>query len=192
MSNVVVIGTQWGDVGKGKIVDWLSEKADLVVRFQGGHNAGHTLVVDDKIFKLSLLPSGIVRKNTIVLIGNGVVIDPFHLKKDINELKNQNIRISSENLKGEIAKGGRYKTLNGETAIGCTIYTEKIYSNSNSNLDKSLVYVPYLNINDADQIINRGYKVVFGNNLNTDIKQDALNLKCQFIWENKKIVKLEN
>ncbi len=98
MSNVVVIGTQWGDEGKGKIVDWLSEKADLVVRFQGGHNAGHTLVVDKKIFKLSLLPSGIVRENTIVLIGNGVVIDPFHLKKEIDELKNQNITISPENL----------------------------------------------------------------------------------------------
>ena len=98
MSNVVVIGTQWGDEGKGKIVDWLSEKADIVVRFQGGHNAGHTLVVGKKIFKLSLLPSGIVRENTIVLIGNGVVIDPFHLNKEIEELKNQNIKISPENL----------------------------------------------------------------------------------------------
>jgi adenylosuccinate synthase len=98
MSNVVVIGTQWGDEGKGKIVDWLSEKANLVVRFQGGHNAGHTLVVNEKIFKLSLLPSGIVRENTIVLIGNGVVIDPFHLIKEIDELKNQNIKINSENL----------------------------------------------------------------------------------------------
>ncbi len=98
MSNVVVIGTQWGDEGKGKIVDWLSEKANLVVRFQGGHNAGHTLVVNEKIFKLSLLPSGIVRENTIVLIGNGVVIDPFHLKKEIDELKNKNIKISPENL----------------------------------------------------------------------------------------------
>ena len=98
MKNIVVVGSQWGDEGKGKIVDWLSEKADLVVRFQGGHNAGHTLVVDEKIFKLSLLPSGIVRENTIVLIGNGVVIDPFHLKKEIDELKNQNIQISLENL----------------------------------------------------------------------------------------------
>ena len=98
MSNVVVIGTQWGDEGKGKIVDWLSDKANLVVRFQGGHNAGHTLVVDEKIFKLSLLPSGIVRNNTVVLVGNGVVIDLFHLKKEIDELKNQNIKISSENL----------------------------------------------------------------------------------------------
>ncbi len=98
MSNVVVIGTQWGDEGKGKIVDWLSEKAHLVVRFQGGHNAGHTLVVDDKIFKLSLLPSGVVREKTIILIGNGVVIDPFHLKKEIDEINNQNIAISPENL----------------------------------------------------------------------------------------------
>jgi len=100
--------------------------------------------------------------------------------------------IFSENLKGEIAKGGRYKTLNGETAIGCTIYTEKIYSNSKSSIDKSIVYVPYLNINDADYIISKGYRVVFGNNFTSDLKKDALNLKCQFIWENKKIVKLEN
>ena len=87
MSNIIIIGTQWGDEGKGKIVDWLSEKADLVVRFQGGHNAGHTLVIDGNVFKLSLLPSGIVRKNTTVLIGNGVVIDPFHLMKEIVQSK---------------------------------------------------------------------------------------------------------
>ncbi len=98
MSNVIVVGTQWGDEGKGKIVDWLSQKADLVVRFQGGHNAGHTLVIDDNVFKLSLLPSGIVRENTIVLIGNGVVIDPFHLSKEINELKEKKIKISPQNL----------------------------------------------------------------------------------------------
>ena len=98
MSNVIIVGTQWGDEGKGKIVDWLSQKAHLVVRFQGGHNAGHTLVVNDKVFKLSLLPSGIVREKTLVLIGNGVVIDPFHLQKEINELSNQNIKISSDNL----------------------------------------------------------------------------------------------
>ena len=98
MSSVVVVGTQWGDEGKGKIVDWLSEKADLVVRFQGGHNAGHTLVIDDNIFKLSLLPSGIVRDNTIVLIGNGVVIDPFHLAKEIKQLEEKNIKITPDNL----------------------------------------------------------------------------------------------
>jgi len=98
MTNVIVIGTQWGDEGKGKIVDWLSEKADLVVRFQGGHNAGHTLVIDGNVFKLSLLPSGIVRDNTVVLIGNGVVIDPFHLIKEIKQLEEKNIKISPENL----------------------------------------------------------------------------------------------
>ena len=98
MSNVIVVGTQWGDEGKGKIVDWLSDQADLVVRFQGGHNAGHTLVIDGNVFKLSLLPSGIVRKDTVVLIGNGVVIDPFHLLKEIDELKNKNIPISPANL----------------------------------------------------------------------------------------------
>ncbi len=98
MSNIIVVGTQWGDEGKGKIVDWLSEKADLVVRFQGGHNAGHTLVIDDNVFKLSLLPSGVIRDNTIVLIGNGVVVDPFHLAKEIKQLEEKNIKISPENL----------------------------------------------------------------------------------------------
>ncbi len=118
-----------------------------------------------------------------------ISIDPLE-NRGFNYHTGLSFTIFSENLKGEIAKGGRYKTLSGETATGCTIYTEKIYSNSKSSLDKSLVYVPYLNIIDADQIINQGYRVVFGNNSNTDIKQDALNLKCQFIWENKKIVKL--
>ena len=98
MSNVVIVGTQWGDEGKGKIVDWLSEKADLVVRFQGGHNAGHTLVSNENVFKLSLLPSGIVRKNTKVLIGNGVVIDPIHLIKEIEQLQQKNIKITPDNL----------------------------------------------------------------------------------------------
>ena len=81
MANVAVIGAQWGDEGKGKIVDWLSSRADVVVRFQGGHNAGHTLVIDDVEYKLSLLPSGIVRPGKISVIGNGVVIDPSHLLK---------------------------------------------------------------------------------------------------------------
>ena len=76
MANVVVVGSQWGDEGKGKIVDWLSEQADIVVRFQGGHNAGHTLVIDGKTYKLSLLPSGVVRPNKLSVIGNGVVLDP--------------------------------------------------------------------------------------------------------------------
>ena len=98
MKNVVVVGSQWGDEGKGKIVDWLSSEADIVVRFQGGHNAGHTIVIDGNVFKLSLLPSGIVRDNTVVLIGNGVVIDPFHLIKEIKQLEEKNIKISPENL----------------------------------------------------------------------------------------------
>ena len=76
MKNIVVVGSQWGDEGKGKIVDWLSEQADVVIRFQGGHNAGHTLVIDGVTYKLRLLPSGIVRKNKISIIGNGVVVDP--------------------------------------------------------------------------------------------------------------------
>ena len=119
-----------------------------------------------------------------------ISIDPLE-NRGFNYHTGLSFTIFSENVKGEIAKGGRYKTLNGETATGCTIYTEKIYSNSKSNSDKSLVYVPYLNINDADHIIGKGYRVVFGNNLSTDIKKDAFSLKCQFIWENKKIVKLE-
>ena len=77
MKNIVVVGSQWGDEGKGKIVDWLSEQADVVIRFQGGHNAGHTLVIDGVTYKLRLLPSGIVRKNKISIIGNGVVVDPW-------------------------------------------------------------------------------------------------------------------
>ncbi len=77
MANVAVVGAQWGDEGKGKIVDWLSERASVVVRFQGGHNAGHTLVIDGEVYKLSLLPSGIVRKGKLSIIGNGVVVDPW-------------------------------------------------------------------------------------------------------------------
>ena len=119
-----------------------------------------------------------------------ISIDPLE-NRGFNYHTGLSFTIFSENLKGEIAKGGRYKTLNGETAIGCTIYTEKIYSNSKSSIDKSLVYVPYLDINDADHIISKGYRVIFGNNLTSDLQKDALNLKCQFIWENKKIVKLE-
>ena len=98
MSNVAVIGSQWGDEGKGKIVDWLSEKADVVVRFQGGHNAGHTLVVNNITYKLKLLPSGIVRKNKISIIGNGVVIDPWALLDEIKQVKKLGIKITNKNL----------------------------------------------------------------------------------------------
>jgi len=87
MANVTVIGAQWGDEGKGKIVDWLSERADVVVRFQGGHNAGHTLVIDGVTYKLHLLPSGIVRKSKLSIIGNGVVIDPWALMEEIKTIQ---------------------------------------------------------------------------------------------------------
>src|ERR1700687_2541782 len=86
MANVVVVGAQWGDEGKGKIVDWLSEQADIVVRFQGGHNAGHTLVIDGATYKLSLLPSGVVREGKLSVIGNGVVIDPQALLDEMGRL----------------------------------------------------------------------------------------------------------
>ena len=99
MSNIIVIGSQWGDEGKGKIVDLLCEKAEIIVRFQGGHNAGHTLVVDSNEFKLSLLPSGIIRENKLSIIGNGVVVDPLHFIKEIEDLKKKGIEITSDKLK---------------------------------------------------------------------------------------------
>jgi len=97
MANVTVIGAQWGDEGKGKIVDWLAERADVVVRFQGGHNAGHTLVVSGKTYKLSLLPSGIVR-GTLSVIGNGVVLDPWHFRDEVAKLAGQGVTITPDNL----------------------------------------------------------------------------------------------
>ena len=97
MANVTVIGAQWGDEGKGKIVDWLASRADAVVRFQGGHNAGHTLVVGEQVYKLSLLPSGIVR-GTLSVIGNGVVLDPWHLKAEIAKLEGQGVSITRDNF----------------------------------------------------------------------------------------------
>ena len=96
--SVVVVGTQWGDEGKGKMVDWLSEKASAVVRFQGGHNAGHTLVIDGVTYKLRLLPSGIVRKNKISVIGNGVVVDPWALLDEIKEIKSKGVNVDENNL----------------------------------------------------------------------------------------------
>jgi adenylosuccinate synthase len=98
MANVVVVGAQWGDEGKGKIVDWLSERADVIARFQGGHNAGHTLVIDGTVYKLSLLPSGIVRGGKLSVIGNGVVLDPWHLVAEIEKLRAQGVEISPANL----------------------------------------------------------------------------------------------
>src|SRR5690554_2348561 len=98
MANVVVVGSQWGDEGKGKIVDWLSERADVIVRFQGGHNAGHTLVIDGTVYKLSLLPSGIVRKGKLSVIGNGVVLDPWALLAEIDKLAGQGVEVGPGNL----------------------------------------------------------------------------------------------
>ena len=98
MKNIVVVGSQWGDEGKGKIVDWLSEQADVVIRFQGGHNAGHTLVIDGVTYKLRLLPSGIVRKNKISIIGNGVVVDPWALLEEIEEIKSKGVKVDIENF----------------------------------------------------------------------------------------------
>ncbi len=98
MKNIVVVGSQWGDEGKGKIVDWLSEQADVVIRFQGGHNAGHTLVIDGVTYKLRLLPSGIVRKNKISIIGNGVVVDPWALLEEIKEIGEKGVDVNSENF----------------------------------------------------------------------------------------------
>jgi adenylosuccinate synthase len=99
MANVVVVGAQWGDEGKGKIVDWLSVEADVVVRFQGGHNAGHTLVIDGKVYKLALLPSGIVRPGKLSIIGNGVVLDPHHLVDEIAKIEAQGVVVTPDNLK---------------------------------------------------------------------------------------------
>ena len=130
MANVVVVGAQWGDEGKGKIVDWLSERADIVARFQGGHNAGHTLVIDCKVYKLSLLPSGIVRGGKLSVIGNGVVVDPWHLVTEIDKLRAQGVEITPDNLilaenatlilpiHGELDRGREAQT--GVARIGTT------------------------------------------------------------------------
>jgi adenylosuccinate synthase len=98
MANVVVVGAQWGDEGKGKIVDWLSERADVIARFQGGHNAGHTLVINGKVYKLNALPSGVVRGGKLSVIGNGVVLDPWHLLKEIASIREQGVEITPETL----------------------------------------------------------------------------------------------
>src|ERR1700737_710545 len=99
MANVVVVGAQWGDEGKGKIVDWLSEQADIVVRFQGGHNAGHTLVINGETYKLALLPSGVLRPSKLAVIGNGVVVDPQAFLDEVAKLKAQGVAVSPDNLR---------------------------------------------------------------------------------------------
>ncbi len=99
MANVAVIGAQWGDEGKGKIVDWLSERAEVVVRFQGGHNAGHTLVIGNQTYKLALLPSGVVREGKLSIIGNGVVVDPWHFLEEVKKVTEQGLSVTPANLK---------------------------------------------------------------------------------------------
>ena len=99
MANVAVVGAQWGDEGKGKIVDWLSERAEVVVRFQGGHNAGHTLVIGNQTYKLSLLPSGVVRPGKLSVIGNGVVVDPWHFVAEIDKLAQQGVKVTPDTLR---------------------------------------------------------------------------------------------
>ena len=99
MANVAVIGAQWGDEGKGKIVDWLSERAEVVVRFQGGHNAGHTLVIGNQTYKLALLPSGVVRQGKLSIIGNGVVIDPWHFLDEVKRVSEQGVSVTPASLK---------------------------------------------------------------------------------------------
>ena len=162
MNNVVVVGSQWGDEGKGKIVDWLSNQADVIVRFQGGHNAGHTLVVDGKVYKLRLLPSGIVRKDKISIIGNGVVIDPWALLEEIKDIKKQGVEVNEGNLiisdcanlilpfhkeMDEIREDSAGKSKIGTTRRGIgPAYEDKVGRrsirimdlNSESNLDKRL------------------------------------------------------
>src|ERR1700734_4123469 len=98
MTNVTIIGSQWGDEGKGKIVDWLASKADVVVRFQGGHKAGHTLVIGDQVYKLHLLPSGIVRPGKLSIIGNGVVIDPWAFVDEIGRIRELGVNVTPESL----------------------------------------------------------------------------------------------
>lgn len=132
MANVVVVGAQWGDEGKGKIVDWLSQRADVIARFQGGHNAGHTLVIDGAVYKLSLLPSGIVRGGKLSVIGNGVVLDPWHLVMEIDKLRGQGVQISPENLMvaenaplilplhGELDRAREEQSSKGGAKIGTT------------------------------------------------------------------------
>ena len=99
MANVVVVGAQWGDEGKGKIVDWLSEQADIVVRFQGGHNAGHTLVINGETYKLALLPSGVLRPSKLSVIGNGVVFDPQAFLDEVTKLQKQGVAVGPDNLR---------------------------------------------------------------------------------------------
>ncbi len=140
----------------------------------------------DEVIKYYLKVISIIYKNDQSV---KISIDPLE-NRGFKYHSGLTFTIFSENLKGEIAKGGRYETLRGESATGCTIYTEKIYSKPKLNTDKSLVYLPFLNMNDAEKIINKGYSVVFGNNSSENFEKDALKMECQYIWRDNNIVKL--
>ena len=161
MKNIVVVGSQWGDEGKGKIVDWLSEQADVIIRFQGGHNAGHTLVIDGTTYKLRLLPSGIVRKNKISMIGNGVVIDPWALLDEIEEIREKGIKIDIDN----------FIDVKGWKSIGNKILVEKIRSGTFKHLN-------FKKINDDVGDINNNKKENFdiGDSIELDMENDQLDL----------------
>ena len=177
MGNVTVVGAQWGDEGKGKIVDWLSSKADIVFRFQGGNNAGHTIVVKKKKIALSLIPSGIIRKKTLSIIGNGVVINPHALLNEINQLKKHQVNVSPKNL--IISENASiifsfHKNIDkireerkGENKIGTTgrgigpAYEDKIGRRAirfGDLKDKELLTEKILNILDYHNIILAGLK----------------------------------
>ena len=150
MSNVAVIGTQWGDEGKGKIVDWLSSEADIVVRFQGGHNAGHTLVIDGVTYKLRLLPSGIVWKNKISIIGNGVVVDPWALLDEIKKSIRKNLQELSELSREDILNHrkqkflsiGRKKSLEKDIdSKDKMTMEESIFSNLKQKINKNRIII---------------------------------------------------
>src|SRR5947207_6486204 len=126
MANVVVVGAQWGDEGKGKIVDWLSEQADIVVRFQGGHNAGHTLVINGETYKLALLPSGVLRPSKLAVIGNGVVFDPQAFLDEVAKLKAQGVAVSPENLRvAENRSEEHTSELQSHSDLVCRLLLEK-------------------------------------------------------------------
>ncbi len=198
MKNVVVVGSQWGDEGKGKIVDWLSSEADIIVRFQGGHNAGHTLVIDGVVYKLRLLPSGIVRKNKISIIGNGVVVDPWALLDEIDEIKSKSVEVNSDNLilseaatlilpfhkeMDEIREDAAGKSKIGTTRRGIgPAYEDKIGRRSirvmdlasESNLDKRLDVV----LSHHNAIRNGLKKTEFKKE---QLKKDLLNIAPQIL-----------
>ena len=193
MSNLVIVGTQWGDEGKGKIVDLLASSADAVVRFQGGHNAGHTLVINSKTFKLSLLPSGIVRQK-LSIIGNGVVVDPIHLEKEIGEITNKGIEVNSSNF---IISSDCFLILpihryidslrenhkQGDKKIGTTgrgigpAYEDKVLVKQND-------------FKSAEDLIKKGYQIIFLKNLNNDIVNYAKSINCKYIFKNNKLIQV--